>query len=423
MRVMWVAGNGGKYKSNVIKGTGGWIGSLQEELLKAVPNLELGITFPSTDSTVVQEGRVSYFPIPVKSETGKYNQIKTLLLNKSKKTDEIIKEGMLKAINDYKPGVVHIWGLENPYAVIIPHLDVPFIVHIQGFMTPIYNSYFSPGFSLLNLKQMDSLKNPKNWIYRWLHLSQMHEYEDYKRRSEIERAVAPYIKYWMGRTEWDKDIAKLLSPQSEYYYCGEVVRNEFKGKAWEYHYDGILRIHSSISQYWYKGIDTILKTADTLKSLGVNFEWNVYGVKPGHRLATYFEKCLGIKAAETGVRYRGYVDGTTIRESLLNCDVFVHPSNIENSSNAIAEAMMLGVPTVAQYVGGNPTMLKDDSGILVSQGEPMIMAAAILKMREKEVAKKYSEKARQISEKRQNNENTIKDLLRVYDVVLAKTRC
>ena len=417
MRVLWIAPNGGKYKSNVIKGTGGWIGALQEELIKIEPDLHLGITFPSSDDERLRDGNVTYFPVRVKNSPNNLQLIRYLISYDRKKLVAKLKDRMLEVINEFKPDVVHVWGLENMYAEIVPEIKCPFVVHIQGFMTPIYTSYFSPGFSLLNLKKMDTIWNPRNWGYKLLNLSQIGLYNGYKKRSEIEIRVSPYIKYWMGRTEWDREISKLLSPRSTYFHCDEMVRSDFDGCRWKYHYNGILHVQSSISQYWYKGIDVILKTAYILNTLGERIEWNVYGIKPNHRLVSYFEKSLGIKAADVGVVFRGYVDGASIKASLLECDVYMHPSNIENSSNAIAEAMMLGVPTVAQFVGGNPTMLKNGSGILVSQGEPYIICSSLLKMKNEEVATMYSEKALTISKQRQNNEKILSDLLNIYSTV------
>lgn len=417
MRVLWIAPNGGKYNDNVVKGTGGWIGALQDELIKRDHSIELGITFPSSKEQVLNDGAVIYYPIKIHNTESKLQFIRYLVSYDRMKLAYKLKEGMLRVIKEFKPDVVHVWGLENMYAILIPEIKCPFIVHIQGFMTPIYNSYFSPGFSLLDLRRMDSLWNPLNWGYRILRLSQLRLYNGYKKRSEIEIQVSPYIKYWMGRTDWDQDISKLLSPHSSYFHCDEIVRSDFDGVRWEYHFNDVIHIQSSISQYWYKGIDVILKTAKTLLCLGEKIEWNVYGIKPNHRLVKFFENSLGIKAEDVGVFFHGYVDGVEIRNSLIKSDVYVHPSNIENSSNAIAEAMILGVPTIAQYVGGNPSMLKNGSGILVSQGEPLIISASIIKMKDKDVANSYSRRAIMVSQQRQNNEMIVNDLINAYRIV------
>jgi glycosyltransferase involved in cell wall biosynthesis len=42
-----------------------------------------------------------------------------------------------------------------------------------------------------------------------------------------------------------------------------------------------------------------------------------------------------------------------MKSEYLNCKVFVSPSPIENSPNSVWDAEILGVPTVASYVGGH----------------------------------------------------------------------
>ena len=63
MRVLWIAQNGGNYKKGIIKGTGGWIGALQGELVKRYLDMELGITFERSDYESIKEGNVAYSPV------------------------------------------------------------------------------------------------------------------------------------------------------------------------------------------------------------------------------------------------------------------------------------------------------------------------------------------------------------------------
>ena len=66
---------------------------------------------------------------------------------------------------------------------------------------------------------------------------------------------------------------------------------------------------------------------------------------------------------------------------LLRCfDIFVLPSLAEGISNTILEAMASGLPVVATKVGGNSELVSEGvTGMLVSPGEPLALAAALHK--------------------------------------------
>lgn len=416
MRILWISPNGGGYKQNSVKGSGGWIRSLQEELVRRCPELELGLAFESTDSEPVKEGKISYFPICTRKDgiIGKLEGV----LNSERKREPYLIEGIKRIINDYHPDLVHVWGVENVYAAAIPYINVPFVVHIQGLLSLSKYIYLPPGFSENDLKKIDPWWNPVTWAKKILCITHADVYKDIKYRAAREIRISKSVKNWIGRTDWDYKASHMLSPHSSYYHCEEIMRGDFDGPKWHYHYDGkMIRIQSSISETWYKGIDVVLKTSKILKDLNVCIEWNVYGVERERKLVNYIAKRLSILPEEVNVHFMGRVSGTSIRDGLLSSDVYVHPSYIENSSNAIAEAMMLGVPTIAQYVGGNSSMLKDDSGILVPANAPYDLAYAIQQASNKVVMEKYSERALAVAHLRQDKKKTIDNLLSIYKTI------
>lgn len=419
MRVLWVSPNGGNFEANDVKGTGGWIGALQTELMRGFPDLELGIAFSGTSQKVVKEGNVTYFSVTT-TKGGKLNKaINYLFLTKEQRIAKIA-HNIKEVIDLFSPDVVHFWGIEGKLSNAIPLIDCPFVVHIQGLLSFCQYAYFPSGFSVHDLKRFDPWWSPITWKKALFGDTQYQCYKAFIRNANTEKDLAKYVKNWIGRTKWDQIASRMLSPSSNYYHCDEILRGDFSESKWSYHYSGkTLIIHSSIGTPWYKGIDVILNTAKILHEQNVCIEWNVYGLSPDDAIVRYFIKRLNIIPSENGVYFKGRVNGRQICEGLLSCDVFVHPSYIENSSNAIAEAMMLGVPTIAQYVGGNSTMLIDGSGILVPSGAPYDLANAIMEIRNKEVAESYSKKALEVSSQRQNKEQVVSDLINVYRNVIS----
>lgn len=414
MRVLWIAQNGGKYKNSKVKGTGGWIGALQEEMLKYDSKVELGIVFPVlTNDTPITEGRVSYFPYKMSTGQGKMERLIYYATKKWEKDDELCSAQIQRVVKQFDPDIIHVWGIEFAHSAVIPKLNKPFVVHIQGLATLTVNKYLPPFFSVEDLKRCNS------WFERIiLHHGEYEEFQNYIRRAKRELVISPFVMNWIGRTEWDYKASHLLSKNSRYFNGEEVMRNDFNEIKWNYHYDGTLHIQSNIANGWYKGIDVVLKTAEVLKNHGIDFEWNIYGIKRDSKIVNYIIKKYHIRPEDVNVIFHGSVDGQTIVKSLLTSDVYVHPSYIENSSNAIAEAMYLGLPVVAQYVGGNPSMLKDGSGILVAPNEPFAMAFNLIKLREREIAEKYSKRAIEVAEKRQDNQKTVANLLEIYKTVI-----
>ncbi len=76
------------------------------------------------------------------------------------------------------------------------------------------------------------------------------------------------------------------------------------------------------------------------------------------------------------VRLAGHQDD--VEEWLAAMDLFVHPSLMEGTSNALLEAMAVGLPVVAGQVGGNPEIVVDGvTGRLVPIRDPAALAAAM----------------------------------------------
>lgn len=418
MRILWLAPNGGNYKNTTIKGTGGWIGALQSDLVQKYPDIEIGIAFEHSDDKIVKDKNITYFPIKI-TQKGRFKNALSAVMLSEKKKEQLWIERVSQIILKYSPDVVHIWGVENTYAAVIPYIKCPFVVHIQGLMSLYMYAYLPPTFSIHDIKQCDSLWKPKSWIKKLLHIREIDKYQFAQYRAQRELRVSKFVNNWIGRTEWDKRASKMLSANSSYFHCDEIMRGEFEGLKWHYHYNGeVLRIQSSISEPLYKGVDVVLNTAKLLKDHGVKIEWNIYGISRKHSVLKLFIKHLGIIPENVGVNFMGHVDGKTIRNGLLNSDVYVHPAYIENSSNAIAEAMLLGTPTIAQNVGGNASMLKDNSGILVPSNEPFIMVSVIMDMMDKEKADAYSQQALIVAKNRQNTDHIVENLVSIYKQVM-----
>jgi glycosyltransferase involved in cell wall biosynthesis len=218
----------------------------------------------------------------------------------------------------------------------------------------------------------------------------------------------------MGRTEWDKSVSKLLSPHSKYYYCSEVLRPEFieSKDRWNPKDRGHKIIVSTISSPLYKGGDVILTTAQLLKNAKIDFEWSVIGASNFKSI----EQKIGIMAKDVNVILNGTLSAKVLKERLLNADVFVHPSYIDNSPNSICEAQFLGLPVISTNVGGISSLIpSDDYGLLFPANDPYRACSLIMSiLNNKKLSLKISANSRSLAEKRHDQTTIISDLITTY---------
>ena len=205
----------------------------------------------------------------------------------------------------------------------------------------------------------------------------IHLYEDFRTRAENEKKYLSVTRSAMGRTEWDRNICEKYS-RAEYFRVNETLRKPFYRNAGQWKYrPGKHRtvLLSTISEVPYKGLDLVLRTADILRQRGTDFEWRVAGIRNDSGIVKIFEKKTGIKAEDCGIVFMGIVSEDDIVREMLSSDIYVHPSYIENSSNSVCEAQMLGMPVIAAGTGGIPSLVSHGyDGILIPPGKAEALA-------------------------------------------------
>lgn len=411
MRVLWISPNGGNFNSQNLKGTGGWIPSLQNAL-SSIKDLHLAIAFVNNDyDSKVVGNDATYYPIK-REKRSNISKLIARYTNGQQKEEKSYINRFIEIIEDFKPDLIHIWGVENFYSRIAMHTDIPCVIHIQGIATSCVNAYMPPCFSISQLKKADSFLNCmlKRCLYN--------AFQQLVTRAENEIEVSKVVKYWIGRTEWDRKTIAVLSPDSTYFHCDEVLREDFFEGSWQYKQRDKIVIQSTIADVPYKGIDIVLKTARILKELGVDFIWNVCGVGTNSRWTEYCSKKLNIVPNDVNVVLHGSVENSILKGMLLDCDVYFHSSYIDNSPNAVAEAQLLGVPAIAMNVGGLETMLQNQTGLLIQANDPFIAAYSIVEMKREDVATRYSDSAKVEVTKRHDKEKIVCTLIENYKTII-----
>lgn len=124
-----------------------------------------------------------------------------------------------------------------------------------------------------------------------------------------------------------------------------------------------------------KGLPILFDSLNQLKSRGTVVDLTILGDGPDRR---YLESMVSDMGLGGQVEFTGFVDQDTIAETLRNGDIFVLPSFAEGIPVALMEAMAIGLPVIATYVGGVTELVIDgETGLVVYPSDPVHLATAI----------------------------------------------
>ena len=230
----------------------GWIASLEAHL-KDDRDIELGVCFFHNDAKVFKfaHSGVTYYPVEFKfpSVIGK---IRSRLRYELTDTNT---EEILKVISDFKPDIIQLFGTESGIGEILPHIQIPAVIHLQGLLNPVFSSWFPKGISQ---SQVFSYSSLKDIVFR---SSLYHEYYLFEKRAKREEVIIKNAKYFFGRTRWDREVLSLLNSDFQYFHCNEILRPVFYGPRWSPPSNQHLELVSVMNPSIYKGLDIILEAA------------------------------------------------------------------------------------------------------------------------------------------------------------------
>lgn len=404
MRVLWFAMTPGCYD---IVNTGSWIEALQKIFAESLPNVELGLAFEYTDGfKIVKRDGVTYYPLGIHHSSS------------PKQNYEELRPYYLKAIEDFKPDIIHCFGTERwHYGLLAKEVKTPFVIHIMGFL----NIYDAMEESVLH--PMDYWKyfgfNPVKYF-----INKRAEQKTRLENHELEKQVMSCNHYFMGRTEWDRNIVKYYSPGSIYFHCPEAIRDAIYSakRHWNYRGHKKLRLLTVGNAGSLKGNEIMLKTAHLLKyEFGVSFEWRY--TSDAYKMS-FFERVNDIQCRDVNINLIGRLNAHQIADELAEADFYIHPSIIDNSPNTVCEAQLIGTPVIAANVGGIPQLVEEGvSGWLYPYNEYHTLAFRIMSlMNVEEELSKVSSNEIAISRKRHDPKLIASSICHIYDTIIEDYR-
>lgn len=415
MKILWIVNNTFPYPAEKLEISatvfGGWLNSLAEEIVK---NEEVQLAICSLNKgeklEKVSDGKITYYVIPEKSRL-KYNK-------KLDKYYKAIKE-------DFNPDIVHIHGTEFTHGLsyINSCTNKNVVISIQGMVSVIADVYTA------NINNKDILKNITfRDVLRGTILKDKRIFEQ---RGKYEIEMLQKSDNVIGRTIWDYSNTKAINNNIKYYFCNESLRPDFYNDLWNIESVERKTIFVSQGSYPIKGLHYMLKALKVLKEIYPDVVLKIAGVditkaktfKEKIRLSgygKYLNRLIIENNLKDNVKFLGVLNSESMKNEMLKSNVFVSPSAIENSSNSLGEAMLLGMPCVASDAGGTCDMLEHKKeGYLYPYTEYAILAEYISKIFKNDLdAKIFGDKAREKATKTHNREENANQMLEIYSEIL-----
>ena len=327
-----------------------------------------------------------------------------------------VNSSALEAISDFNPDIIQVFGTENPFGLISEGHGKPVIIHIQGFIMVCAKKWFA-GITAWEQIRYSGFKE------LLLMNGSFSEYFNFRKRAAREEIVMKRCRYFMGRTAFDKRIVSLISPASEYFHCEEFIRKAFLEAKWDLPLTNEITCISILKGTTYKGIDLLIETFIILqKYSSVRIKLKICGVSEGEEVVKIIRRKYKKQFGRISVEFTGRLNAEGLANQLLSSNFYLHPSYIENSPNSVCEAMALGMPVIATNVGGINSLITDNvDGILVQEGEPYTLAAAIINLiNNYEYAKLLGANARERSLVRHDPDQIVTQLISIYETILNK---
>ncbi len=404
MKSLWIVNKccGGLHrKLHGKKATGGqWLDAMLEEAAQfsddhiVVVNVE---ETPALES--YQEGNVTYYTL-TGLPNAKYDY-------KSQKSIA----GWKQIIDKEQPDVMVIWGTEFPYslAAMAAAPQLPAIIYVQGILDSI-GKYYLSGLTEQELKKAVTLRDvlTKSTIRQ--------TQKGFAARAVYEKGIIRRAGHAIIENQWAAAYMRKLYPEIKLHFMPISISESFRNYQWSEQKMQPHTIMCPAADYPIKGLHMLMKALAIVKKQYPDVKLYIPGSplrKTDNLKAklkqTGYERLISSMIRELDLQenmiYTGRLTADEMAQKMATVNCFAMTSAIENHSSTLKEAMTVGAPCVASYVGGVPEYATNEENCLLYRYEDYeVLAQNICRLFEdKQLREKLSHNAfgamRQIKEK------------------------
>lgn len=398
---------------------GGWVENLVNSLSQFA-EIELFVSCFShlTNDIIIKEiDNVTYIVLPTDRKNLEY-------------CSELMLNAMFDINSSINPDVVHIIGAEREHDYKLAEICgfEKTIVSITGLVSICAHHYYG-GID----EKYFARPSLGDFIRNGGPCKEMKRFEQW---GQHEQRLIKSVRHVFGRTTWDYACVKQINPNIKYHFCSEILNPLFFESTWDISKIRRRRIFVSQGSYPLKGLHQMIRAFRLILDYYPDAQLVIAGpniIKCDSILdrvksttyGSYIKKLIKeLSISKDRILFTGSLDAKGMRNEYMQCNVFVLPSIIENSSNSLGEAMALGVPCVASCVGGNQDMLRDRmDGYLYPFDEYYMLAYYVCNIfKDDELATSFGNSARNNAKARFDPKRVISTTIETYKRILEQNQ-
>jgi glycosyltransferase involved in cell wall biosynthesis len=390
-----------------VRNTGTWLGAMARGLLDS-DAVELGIIAPGPVNAFTQSDyrQVRQWIFPASTA-----------LCRDHLPPRSLVRSIVSAVEDFSPDVVHHWGIENFWGLLSARglLNFPSVLRMQGAKGE-YSKIYCGG--LTWREQIGSIGVKEILKRRTMHAGQ----REFARWGAVEREIMRGHRFVEVESDWIAAIVKNANPDARLFSIDPLLREPFyeDSEGWRC---GSKPTFFCTAAYPvpYKGLHVAIRALEILRKTATEARLRIAGThqRPGVRQDGYvrwLNRMIEQKGLTGAIDWLGPLDAGRIVEEIKDAAATVIPTYIESSCAAMQEAMYLGCPVVISYVGGLPSIGRDEENCLFFPPGDELMCAHRMErlLVDRKLALRLSQESRKLAVVRNDRRKNVEKQLEIY---------
>lgn len=271
---------------------------------------------------------------------------------------------IIKIIETTNPHLIHVWGVELSWGIITSKIihKYPVLLEIQGLKGAISEEFFgdlSFKEKLKTIRLKEILK--RNNIFK--------QQNSYRKWGIYEEYIIKNHKFISIHSNWANSRIKNYNNICTIYQNERLLRKNFYNSSkWIPNKNNSL--FTSLGYVApFKGLHILIKALSLVKEQVPTIKLNIAGNirTTGIKTEGYIKYVLSLIKKlnlEKNVFWLGGLESKDLVNVMLKSSIGVFPSFIESYGLAMAESMLLGLPTISAYNGGYDYLGRNEHSVL-----------------------------------------------------------